>query len=341
MKVKIKLIVAFLIANASVFGQDQVKDLVKGGKDDINYLLTGYASPALRSFGYGLNQGWYNTAKPHKLLGFDVTVAPSLVAVPTTEMTFKVDNTKLTTLALVNSTTFQVPTALGAEKPLPQYQIKSIGASSQFNGPGGYDISKSVLSGYVPVPMAQVGIGLIKGFEVKIRYMPTIDLSTIGGVNAKGKINMLGIGILHDIKQYFPVISQLPFDLSVFAGYTKFSLEVGLDGSKPNNKALYESTATTLQVLVSKKLAILTVYGGAGYNLATTKLDVTGSYDVGLGTPLVNPASISVQSNGPRVTAGVRLKLLIFTIHGDYTLQEYSAITGGVGISIRSLLSFI
>ena len=50
----------------------------------------------------------------------------------------------------------------------------------------------------VPVPMAQVGIGLFKGTEVKLRHMPEIDF------DGEGSFQMFGIGVMHDIKSYLP-----------------------------------------------------------------------------------------------------------------------------------------
>ena len=34
------------------------------------------------SFGAGLNNGWYNTAKPHSLGGFDLTFTLNTVMIP-------------------------------------------------------------------------------------------------------------------------------------------------------------------------------------------------------------------------------------------------------------------
>ncbi|MEJ0033087.1 MAG: DUF6588 family protein [Bacteroidota bacterium] len=58
------------------------------------------------------------------------------------------------------------------------------------------------------------------------------------------------------------------------------TLSAGLDKNQPNNKADFSCSATTIQALISKKLAVLTVYAGVGYNMAKTKLDVKGSYDL-------------------------------------------------------------
>ena len=41
--------------------------------NEANKLIEAYFSPLAESYGTGLNSGWYNTAKPHKLFGFDLT----------------------------------------------------------------------------------------------------------------------------------------------------------------------------------------------------------------------------------------------------------------------------
>ena len=44
----------------------------------------------LRSFGAGLNSGWYNTAKPHSLGGFDLTFTLNTVIIPNSAETFNI-----------------------------------------------------------------------------------------------------------------------------------------------------------------------------------------------------------------------------------------------------------
>ena len=63
-----RLILTFFFALLSltlIRAQSDFEQLIKGGKDDANYLAKGYVSPMLKAIGTGLNQGWYNTAKPH------------------------------------------------------------------------------------------------------------------------------------------------------------------------------------------------------------------------------------------------------------------------------------
>ena len=54
--------------------QSDIDNIIKGSAADANYLVKGYTAPALNSLGFGLNQGWYNTAANHKLGGFDMSV---------------------------------------------------------------------------------------------------------------------------------------------------------------------------------------------------------------------------------------------------------------------------
>ena len=49
-----------------------------------------------------------------------------------------------------------------------------------------------------------------------------------------------------------------------------------------------------------------------------------------------DPISLDFDSgSSPRINAGLRLKLLILTLHAEYAIQKYNTLTLGVGISIR------
>lgn len=324
-------------ASYSVVAQDDLEDLLKGSRADANYLVEGYVSPMLKSFGYGLNQGWYNTAKTHKTLGIDLTISVSAVSIPNSDLTYTVDNNRLQEVKLINTGSVAVPSNGSGSVPTifgkdirPTYEVQENGQT--FQGPGGIDLKDQIKMQAMPVPIAHLGIGLPKGFDLKVRFVPTIDFND-------GKFNLFGLGVMHDVKQYIPGIKNLPFDLSAFVGYTKMKLDVDLDdtGTRPDQKAVFESTATTIQGLISKKLSVVTFYGGLGYNIANTKLDIKGRYDFDEDDvyDVVDPIAIKAESNGFRTTVGMRLKLAVLTIHGDYTLQKYNTLTVGVGIAVR------
>ncbi len=339
-----RILTAFIILSATQlsFSQD-LESLIKGSGQDANYLVKGYISPALNTIGAGFAQGWYNTAKPHKLIGFDLTVTASAIYFPSSDLTYKVENSQMTNLQVnvppSTATSIDAPTIFGSATA-PTYQLK--GPLPPPNGPilpipgqtiqgaPGLDFAKEVGT-FIPVAMVQLGIGLPKGTDLKFRFYPSTKIGD------NGSASMLGFGLMHDIKQHIPGIKRLPFDLSIFAGYTNAKLDVGLDSNKPDQKAIFETTATTVQALISKKLSVLTFYGGLGYNFTSASLAMKGSYDLGLTgvPPLVDPVNFSVSQSGPRLTAGMRLKLAIFSFHGDYTFQKYNALTVGFGLSIR------
>ena len=57
-----------------LFGFQSKSQQITIFEDDASNFLEAYFSPIGESFGAGLNNGWYNTAKPHKLGGFDITL---------------------------------------------------------------------------------------------------------------------------------------------------------------------------------------------------------------------------------------------------------------------------
>jgi hypothetical protein len=334
------LIVFALSALATVptYGQfGDIDQLLKGSKADANYLAQGYLTPAMNTFGNGLNQGWYNTAANHKKFGVDLTVSVSSIQFPSSDEKYFVDNNKLTTLRVAdegspsNAPTFtkggaNAPTLFGSDAVTPRYYFKSDPTNSTFiNGPTGSNVKKDIPLGGIPVPMINLGIGIPGNTDLRFRYATTSSTGT--------SVNLWGVGVLHDVKQHIPGIKMLPFDLSAFVGYTSFKAETTFG---PGQTGLAEFTATTIQALVSKKFAVLTLYGAGGYNIANGSFKAKGSFDSGTpGVTLVDPVSISSSSSGPRVTAGLRLKLAVFTIHGDYTFQKYNTLTVGFGISVR------
>jgi hypothetical protein len=334
---KINILFLLFVVSVSAFAQDDLSNLVKGSLADANKLVEGYTAPALKAFGYGINQGWYNTAKPHKTFGVDLTVSVSAVYIPNSDLFYTVDNSQLNELELVNvggvpisnSGIGSVPTIFGPDVAPEYYNATS---DTDFQGPKGLDIKNEIGIQAMPVPIANLGIGLPKGFELKFRFVPTLQLGD------DAEFGLFGVGVMHDIKQYIPGIKSLPFDLSGFVGYTKMKLTTDISiQSGANQQAVFESSATTIQGLISKKISVLTFYGGVGYNLANTKIALLGDYDLDENgtTEATDPVNIKADANGFRTTVGMRLKLAVFTFHGDYTVQKYNTLTVGFGISVR------
>lgn len=341
---KILFALICFVATSAVFAQSDIDNLIKGSAADANYLVKGYITPALNTVGAGLNQGWYNTAKPHKVVGFDLTITASAISIPTSDLTYRVENSSLQNLAVTpypSATAIDAPTIFGGPtapkyQPLTTINGVKLPSGQPIDGAPGLNLDVPVVGTAVPIPMVQLGIGLPKGTDLKLRFFPSTGL---GAGGKDGSVSMFGVGVMHDIKQYIPGVKELPFDLSAFVGYTKLNFDVGLNTSATSSdqKAEFSTSATTVQGLISKKLSVLTFYGGLGYNFYSANLNVKGKYtlDSTLGTTITDPIAISASQSGPRFTAGMRLKLAIFTFHGDYTFQKYGALTVGFGFAVR------
>lgn len=339
---KFKLPVALMLSIAMIsgipsFAQQDMDQLMKESIEDGRKLISAYATPFMNSVSLGLNQGWYNTAKPHKVAGVDITITANAMTIPQNDLFFDVTKLGLQVLELDNTSTNYpyAPTIFGPEtKPTFSYTDETTGFKETFVGPGGLDLEGNLGKNWVPVPMANLGFGLPKGTDLKLRFTPTINL------NDDSSLKIFGVGVMHDVKQWIPGIKMLPFDLSAFVGYTKFRLESYFDPVKnPDQHGVFEMNATTVQGVISKKFSVVTVYGGVGYNLAKSSLQMKGTYDInGNGEAEqneVDPIDLNFEASGLRSTAGLRLKLAVLTLHADYTIQKYKCLTVGLGISVR------
>jgi hypothetical protein len=339
------LALLILFGLSQAHAQSDIDALLESGISDAEILLKGYVDPFMKGFGTGMANGWYNTAKAHKTAGFDLTITANMAYVPDKDLFYNVSNLGLQTVELDPSSpgfsTGQAPTIFGpAETPVYREIASGLPTGFTFDGPEGLAIKDETGIQAVPVPMAQLGIGIIKNTDIKIRWTPEIDLGD-------GTFKLIGFGIMHDFKQYIPGIKDLPFDMSVFVGYTSVKTEVALDpdpnipNDTQNNQGIFDLRALTVQALISKKFSVLTLYGGLGFNRVRSDLNLNGNYDLNDNGVIeatlseVNPIAMSFETGGPRLTTGMRLKLAIFTFHADYTVQKYDVLTLGFGLSIR------
>ncbi len=87
---------AMLIISSASFPQFNNTDFLRAGTVDGALLAKAYITPWANAFGAALNGSWYNTAKPHKLGGFDLTLGANFGFVPSSATTFDVSKIGLT-----------------------------------------------------------------------------------------------------------------------------------------------------------------------------------------------------------------------------------------------------
>ena len=290
-------------------------DIAQGEK-----LIEAYFTPMAESFGAGLNNGWYNTAKPHSLGGFDVTFTLNTVIIPNTAETFNIGNDFK---GVFTSTKNEAATIFGSEDGTAMTYNNSDGGGTliDFTMPGGFKTP------IMPLPMIQAGIGLIKNTAIDIRYMPMLK---VGDFN----VNLFGIGLKHDLLQWIPGVGDaIPMSLSLQGGYTSINTELTVPDQ--NQKVSLNTKATTINLVASKKILMLTGYAGVGYNSATTTFAADANFNLD-GIQFDETVEIDFNSiKKLRTNIGLRLNIAVVTIQADYTFSEYPTATLGLGVSLR------
>jgi hypothetical protein len=213
---------------------------------------------------------------------------------------------------------------------------------------------------FVPAPIVQASVGLIKKTDVTVRYLPETDISDFGSMS------ILGGAVKHELTQYVPGGKLLPVDVSLMVGFNQIAVDANLDlqpdqnaTRDPNDPALtsnpnpdfstQEVTTTTntfvVNALVGKSLPFISVYGGIGYQKADFELSMVGDYPVASFNPttpqddynvITDPFALEIESESNiHMLGGFRLRLGILAIYGEATLANYFTANAGVGISFR------
>ncbi|HLO57625.1 MAG TPA: DUF6588 family protein [Bacteroidales bacterium] len=354
------IVLASVIITPTFAQIEEIGNLVAGGTMDAKTLLQPYITPAINGFGAALSGGWYNTAEPHKLGGFDITFTGNVAFIPSSDKTFTIDNNALNVLKLGPSESNVSQSVSGDNEngPMLVYNVKD-GDGNVVYSVDAFRMPQGLNVGVVPGPMIQAGVGLIKGTDVMFRYFPDIQM--------KGnEIGLWGIGGRHDIKQWIPGVKRIPvFKMSVMYGYTKLhtfvsmnidpgtvnaeSLEVRGENNWEDQYMKLWVKSHTANLLLAADLKVVTFYGGIGWVTTKTNLKFEGNFPIitvpeGEFQPVVistpNPLSMEIKNQDgsitkPRFNAGIRFKLAVVTIHFDYSWANYSVLTGGLGISFR------
>lgn len=348
------------------YGQLDDVGKIMAFQEDAQTLMKKYIGPYTNALGTDLSSGWYNTAKPHGVLGFDVTFTLNTTFVPNTDQSFLPADLNLQTVEPADPEA-STPTAMGdnSSGATMEYNIDDPTSDGQINL-ASFDLPKGTGISFAPAPMLQFAIGLPKGTELIGRYTPTLKLGS------QAEIGLWGVGVKHSIKQWIPALNKIPIlQLSVMGGYTELSSETGLSfmpadyGSSvdyidpqipadyfDNQQMAMDVSSFTSNLLVSANLPVVCFYGGLGFNTTTTNLDLNGNYpvpdynkdeqrtEITEETSVTDPISMEIKhkdgsTTKPRYNAGIRFKFAVITLHFDYTYADYSVFTTGLGVSIR------
>lgn len=332
----------------TAYSQTDVIEVLKAGQKDANTLAKAYLNPYAMALGDGLNNGWYNSAKPHKLFGFDLNISASAIQIPKSQTTFDINALGLTNVSLQNATDHIAPTVAGPDSQGPQLLVKDNNHNviASFNTPNGTDLD------IVPVPMAQLSFGLLPHTDLIARFVPELKYDNSGD---EMKAGFWGLGVKHNFKEWIPVLKTLPFDASVFGSYSemKAQSEITVDSNDFNDGDLRITAANTpdqllkfktktskFGLILSKKIGVLTVFGGIGQSKSETTINLFGKYKVVTSTgalvfDLTDPVDLKFDATNVCMDAGLRLKLGFFSLFGSINKAEYTSYNAGLSLGFR------
>ena len=340
-------------------GQLYQADFIYGGLEDAEKILQEYLTPLANIVGSDLNAGWYNTARPHKLGGLDITATVSWAKAPASALTY--DLSELDLNGDYNGTNTSVaPTIAGKQESRPELAYSdevTVGAVTQEVEYARYTVPDGAGVDFFPLPMGQLTVGLPFGTDVSARFVPMV------GYRDYGELGLWGVGGKHCISQWIPVIKQIKFlDVSVQGGYTKVSSSVHVsvepqatvevdpfpDFDWHDQFIIQRVEGWTTNLIASQTLPVITFYQGIGYASSYVEVEVEGHYPIhsvitegdNLGRTtyevVEDPIEMEFKNfNNLRLNAGARIKLGVFTLHYDFTRTLYSTHSVGMGISFR------
>jgi len=319
--------------------------------DDASELTENYINPVMKGLMYSMNGGWYTTAKTHKKFGFDITIEANASFVPKADEIFKFIPSDYSYTTLPNGES-NLPTVMSSDETETMVDIRvpyqnDTYKVASFQMPGG--IGGDIPGNAVPAPMVQIGLGLPSNTDIKLRYVPKLNFDD------EVEANLIGVGLQHDLMQYFGPLDKLPLSVSVLVAFTKMDVSYQISDEDladeidiTNGEAEFKMNTWTAQALGSLDFKIITLYAGLGYNNGSSSIKIKGDYDLTydvedsngntVGTvneSISDPVNLDFDANGVRTTLGARLNIGFFKIFGDYTLQKYNTLSAGIAFSFR------
>ena len=325
-----------LIARAQV----DFNNVLAAGLEDAEKFTTDYLSPLSESVVYNMGTGWYNTADAKPLGGFEISIIGNISGFKNKQnkKAFILDPNDYQNIDFVQNpgVAREVSTALGDISGIEVFvesQVAGFTVRETFELPSG-------LSGegmdFVPSGYVQASVGIIKGTELKARFLPKMGFED-------ASVGLIGFGIQHDFTKLLPADKVLPIAISAVVGYTNVSGDYDLTNAElieGENQRIDASINTwVFSGVVSTKLPIINFYGGVGYLTGKSVTDILGTYRVTKGPfrseTYTDPFSITKKASGVTGTLGTKLKLGFFRLNAEYNLGEFNTATVGVNFGFR------
>ena len=327
-----------LLLSGMVKSQD-LNDIFVAGVADAERFSNAYFAPVAESAVYSISNGWYNSGKSKPLGGFEISIVGNITGFKNKDdkQSFILDPADYDNVDFVVNPgqARSVSTALGDFEGVvivvedddglfrEEIELLSGLASEDFN--------------FIPSGYIQAAVGLVKGLEVKARFLPKIKFDD------DAEIGLFGAGIQYEFTKLLPADKIWPVAISGVIGYTNLNGEYDftdsnvIDGSNQRIDANMRSWNISA-VISTTKIPVINFYGGLGYITGKSDIDVLGTYEANgpfLSVDVTDPFTVATNVSGVNANLGAKIKLGFFRLNAEYNLGEFNTLTFGLNFGFR------
>ena len=249
--------------------QDQTLEQLGRLIDDAIFFTDLYITPATDAAVYQSASGWTNTPQRAKRWDFTLGLHVNTFLVPNSDRKFKITNEDFSFFTIQGADAANTPTALGND----QYATLN---GTLGNDPVTLKTPEGIDRETILYPALQGSLGLGYGTELIGRFSPKITLKHV-------EYQVYGVGIKHNLSQYFPSVEKKNIYFSALFGYSREDVTVAfLDVQTPQYGSLglnaLNSVINTwqLQLNGSKAFGKLELSAGIISNISNFEYKVSG-----------------------------------------------------------------
>jgi len=197
-------------ANAQSIPAEEIYFLIK----DAIFFTDQYVTPATDAAVYQAASGWVNTPKKAERWDFTLGLHGNVFFVPQSDRSFRLSNNDLSFFKIKGEgvESALTPSTLGNDQYVELVGDLN-GSSVSLRTPEGIDRE------VVFYPYLQGSLGLGYGTEIIGKFSPMIKLKNVD-------YQVYGLGLKHNLSQYFSGLQKRNLHLSVLAAYSKEDLTV-------------------------------------------------------------------------------------------------------------------
>lgn len=184
---------------------------IRSFANDMLKIADHFASPAADGASYLSGAGWFSSGSTLDLWEIEFSAHANVLFVPGKRKTASVSSGEFSTFDVKDGQRATIPTAFGGKTDVV-FEGVFLGQSFEFDAIDGVD--KSVLAH----PFLQASVGLPYETEFILRFSPQV---TVDDVN----ISTYGVGLKHNINQYFPYSQSTDFQFAALVAYSRYDVD--------------------------------------------------------------------------------------------------------------------